>query len=574
MNHRLLGPVSLIEVEALLAGLAVNGDQTLVVASADAALVAGCAAEVKHIPDVGGPYPRTLLEDLCHMLVVQGLVFLAVILALRVAAVPVHDALTAVLGHAEADVGMLCVELIQPRTVVLDLAAVPAKVVVVAFHVGDVVHRTIGGGMGNVGNGGQAGRVKLLDQLLQVVVTVNQLLADTADQNLVGDAPEHNGRVVVVLDDQLFHFLAAMLVGGIAGLEHADKGDLCPNGKAQLVAGIVEVLAVLIVCQTNGVGTQLFDDLCVLVVILGAQGVALIQAVLMAGNTAQRGGNAVDGEAAVGGDSKAAHAGVDGDLIIGFVAAVQAGSDGVQVGFVHAPQDSFGDVQGHGRVVRGAHGTGNFPAVGIFKDVLNGKIVAGVGDKCLQGKVCATVLGGGRGDHNAGTAVVVQIKVGFGYADQVDAAVQTAVEGEVGRSGVHGGGILVADLNADLVVAGNAQVGDVGAEVGIAALMGDGVLAVDAHGSLQGCGGDLNVQATACQGLGGSLKGAGVNSGGTQIAAVAVHAVHSVPGVGQVDDFGFVLALGEAEGPALVEGIQVSHRNSPFGVCLRGYFIL
>ena len=100
------------------------------------------------------------------MLVVQGLVFLAVIFALRVAAVPVHDALTAVLRYAKADVGMLRVELIQPRTVVLNFAAVPAKVVVVAFHVGDVVHRTIGGGVGNVGNGGQAGRVKLLDQLL------------------------------------------------------------------------------------------------------------------------------------------------------------------------------------------------------------------------------------------------------------------------------------------------------------------------------------------------------------------------------------------------------------------------
>ena len=405
-------------------------------------------------------------------------------------------------------------------------------------------------------------------------MTVNQLLADTADQNLVGDAPEHNGGMVIILDDQLFHFLAAMLVGAIAGLEHADKGDLCPNRKAQLVAGIIEVLAVLIVRQTNGVGTQLLDDLCVLVVILGAQGVAFIQAVLMAGNTAQRGGNAIDGEAAVGGDSKAAHAGVDDNLVIGFVAAVQAGSDGVQVGFVHAPQGSLGDVQGNGGVVRGTHGTGNFPAVGIFQDVLNGKIVAGVGDKCLQGKICAAVLGGGGGDHNAGSTVVVQIKVGFGYADQVDAAIQTAVEGEVGRSGVHGGGILVADLDADLVVTGNAQVGDVGTEVRIAALMGDGVLAVDAHGSLQGCGGDLNVQAAACQGLGGSLKGAGVDSGGAQIAAVTVHAVHSVPSMGQVDDLGFALTLGETKGPALVEGIQVSHRNSPFGVCLRGYFIL
>ena len=564
VHHRLLEPVCLIEVEALLAGLAVDGDQTLVVAAADAALVTGCAAEVEHIPDMGGPDPGAILKDLRHMLVIEGLVLLAVILALRVAAVPVHDALTAVFGHAKADVGVLGMELIQPRAVVLDLAAVPAKVVVVAFQIGDVVHGALGRGVGNMGDGGQAGRVKLLDQLLQVMMAIDQLLTDAADEDLIGDAPEHDGGVVVVLNDQLLHLLTAMLMGSVTGLEYADEGNLGPDGKAQLVAGIVEVLTVLIVGQTDRVGAQILDDLRVLIMILSGQGIALVQPVLMAGNAAQRGSHTVDGEAAVRGDRKAAHTGVEDDLVIGLIAAVQTGGDGVEVRLVHAPQHGLGDMQSDSRVARGAHGTGNLPAVGVLKDVLDGKVVTGVGDKGLHGEVRAAVLGRLGGDHDAGAAVIVQIKVGLGDADQVDTAVQAAVEGKVSGGRVHRGGVLVADLNADLIVTGNAEVGDVSAEAGVAALMGHGVPAVDAHGSLQGCGGDLNIQTAAGQRLGGRLEGAGVDCGGAQIAAVAVHAVYGVPGMGQVDGLGFTLTLGEAEGPALVEGIQVSHEKISF----------
>ena len=147
-------------------------------------------------------------------------------------------------------------ELIQPRAVVLDLAAVPAKVVVVAFQIGDVVHGALGRGVGNMGDGSQAGRVKLLDQLLQVVMAIDQLLTDAADEDLIGDAPEHDGGVVVVLNDQLLHLLTAMLMGSVTGLEYADEGNLGPDSEAQLVAGIVEVLTVLIVGQTNRVGAR------------------------------------------------------------------------------------------------------------------------------------------------------------------------------------------------------------------------------------------------------------------------------------------------------------------------------
>ena len=81
---------------------------------------------------------------------------------------------------------------------------------------------------------------------------------------------------------------------------------------------------------------------------------------------------------------------------------------------------------------------------------------------------------------------------------------------------------------------------------------------------LQGCGGDLNIQTAAGQRLGGRLEGAGVDCSSAQIAAVAVHAVYGVPSMGQVDGFGLTLTFGKAEGPALIEGIQVSHEKISF----------
>ena len=564
VDHGQLGPVCLVDKVAVLLGLAVNGHQALVVAACNAALVAGSTAKVEHVPAVGSPHPGTILEHLSQMLVVQCLILLGVVLALGIVAVPVDDALGAVLGDADADVGVLGVELVQPGAVLLHLAAVPAEVVVVALYIGNVMHGAVNRGVGDVGNGGETGGIQLTYQLLQVVVVVHQLLADAADQDLVGQAPEHDGGVVVVLDDQLGHLVTAVLVSGGVLLKDADEGDLSPDGEAQLVTCVVEVLAVLIVGQTDGVGTQLLDEHGILVVILSGQGVALVQTILMASHAAQRGGHAVDGEAVVRGHSIAADTHVGVDLIKGLVVLLQAGGHGVQVGLVHAPQLGIGNVQGDLGAVAGAHAGSNFVAVAVLDAVHHGIGLFAVGDPALDLKGGTAVLGGLGGDLDAGAAEVVQVKVGAGHADQVHAAVQAAVEGEVGGSGVHGGGVLVGDLDGQLVVALVAQVGDIGTEDGEAALVGGCHLAVDLHGCGQSSCQHLNVGAAASQRLLGLGKGAGVDTGGAQIAAVAVHAVHSVPGVGQGDLLGGTLALGEGQGPVFVQGNDLSHRYCSF----------
>ena len=140
-----------------------------------------------------------------------------------------------------------------------------------------MVHGAVGRGVRNMGNGGGTGGIQLLTQLLQVVVAFHQLLTDAANQNFVGNAPEHDGRVVVVLDDQLGHLAAAVCVGILAGFEHADERNLGPNGKTDGVAGVIEILTVLVVGQTNGVGTDFLDNLGIFVMVVNAQSVAFVQ---------------------------------------------------------------------------------------------------------------------------------------------------------------------------------------------------------------------------------------------------------------------------------------------------------
>ena len=359
-----------------------------------------------------------------------------------------------------------------------------------------------------------------------------------------------------------------MGVSALTLLEHADEGNLSPDGETDLVASVIEVLAVLIVRQTDGVCTQLLDEHGVLIVLLGGQSVALVDAVLMAGNAAQRGGHAVDGEAFVRGDLEGTDTDVGVNFVNCLVVALQLCGDGVQVRLVHAPQLCIGNVDGDFGISRAADCRSDFVAVAILDGVQNGQVVRSVGDEALDGEVCTAVLSGNGGDHDAGAAVVVQIKVCVGHADQVDAAVQAAVEGEVGRSGIHGRSILVADLDGQLVLALVAQIGDVCAEDGEAALVGGGDLTIDLHGGVQGSSQNFNVGAAASQRLLGLHEGAGVNAGGAQIAAVAVVAVHSVPSVGQVDLLGGVVALGEGQGPVFVQGNDLSHRYDSFSISL------
>ena len=165
------------------------------------------------------------------------------------------------------------------------------------------------------------------------------------DGDLVGHAPADDGGVVIVLVDQLFHLAEGIFpaIGQVLG----DIGDLCPDHHTVLVAQVVEILVVLVVCQTDGICTQLPDQRHVLVVHLPGDGIAQTLAVLMAGNTVERVGFTVEGEALFCIHREAAQTHLGGHFVHRLAFLHQTDHAGVQVGVLHAvPQ--VGSIQMEG----------------------------------------------------------------------------------------------------------------------------------------------------------------------------------------------------------------------------------
>ena len=70
----------------------------------------------------------------------------------------------------------------------------------------------------------------------------------------------------------------------------ADIGNLCPDNKTVLVAGIVEIFAVLIMSKPYCICPKFSNQGSVLAVLLSGQCISLPQPVLMAGNTSEHHG--------------------------------------------------------------------------------------------------------------------------------------------------------------------------------------------------------------------------------------------------------------------------------------------
>ena len=375
--------------------------------------------------------------------------------------------------------------------------------------------------------------------------------------------------MVVVLNNQFLHLLDAVLVSGGVLAHDGDEGNLSPDGEAQLVTGIVEVLRVLIVGQTDGVGAQLLDDAGIVIVIVSGQSVAAVDEVLVTGDTAQGSQDAVEEEAFLRIAGEGADTGTDLDLVVGLVAALQLGNHGVQVGIVEVPQHGVGNEDhGLGGIGR-TDGVAYLVALFVIDTVLNGEVLIDVLGEGLDLEGSAAAVAGLGSDHDAGAAVVLQIEVGVGHADDVHVTVQSAVEGEVGVLGI---GVVVGCVgdgnNQQVLALSLAQVGDVCTEGGVAALVVDDLLAVQVDGSLGVGTHKLHEDTAAGQGLHRGLEGLGVPALAPVVAAVAVVAVHSVPGVGQIHGGPFSGISGRQAGifpdefPVFVDVDDISHNDN------------
>ena len=463
-------------------------------------------------------------------MVVAG-VFLGVVVVVREGGVPLEDVLGAVLRHAQAAVGVQLMELVEPGAVVLHIAHVPAEVMVVALHIGDVGVLGVHGNHGHLRHGGQAGGVQLLAQGVQLGEVLVQALGLARDGDLVGDAPEEDGGMVVVLGNQLGHLGDGVVVGFLGGDELADEGDLRPQGKAGVVAQVIEILVMLIVGQTDGVGADLLDEGDILLVVRLGERPALVLTVLMAGNAVQRHILAVEPEAGVGVHMEGTVADGDGHGIHGgnlqhIDAGAQAGLHGVAVGVRHAvPQVGVLHVQlddgvrlglglagGHHLALGVLHIHGHGVAVGVHRE----QVDAGL------------AVGAGRDEHTGG-AVLEQRKVGRLHLDEVDVTVQAAVEGKVGVLGIDVA-LGVGHHHGEHVALRLHGLGEVEPEGGKAALVGAQLAAVAVHGGHVVGALELDVLALA---LGGGGQVDLVGADAPPVIVAAVLAVQRVPGMGQ-----------------------------------------
>ena len=383
----------------------------------------------------------------------------------------------------------------------------------------------------------------------------------TVHGDLVAQAPEADGGVVVALGDELGHLRHGILpaLGHVLG----DVGDLRPDDEATLVAEVIEILVVLVVGQTDGGGTHLADQVDVLGVVLRQQGVAEAHAVLMAADAPQGILPAVEDEAPLGVHGEAAHAEAGGNGVEDGLALQKLRAHGVHVGIPLAvPEPDLLNDKIHSLCVGGV----DFQLLTLGQEgVADGlALLTGGGEDLDPGAAVRALHGGGHMD--AGGAVGGQIEVALGNADDLHAPVQTAVEGEVRHLGIDSavGSVVHLDADGHLV---SKLCGDVAAEAGVAAVVVDQVLAAHKHVRAGVGGGDLQEHPLPC-GQVCPVDGLFVNALAPPVVAAAVHAVDGVPGVRQVHG----LDLGKAvlaELPCLVQGNDVSHSDSSISNCIK-----
>ena len=156
---------------------------------------------------------------------------------------------------------------------------------VVTDNVSDIyvfgIHRCAG----NFRNGSQTAGIHGFCQLIQISQILAERFIVSTDQDFIGNSPEENRRMVVVLGNQLSHLADGIVISFLARNKSGNKRNLCPQSKSGMVAQIIEILIMLIVSQTDGVGTQLFDDRHVFFVVCFGNCPAFVQTVLVAGNT-------------------------------------------------------------------------------------------------------------------------------------------------------------------------------------------------------------------------------------------------------------------------------------------------
>ena len=551
MHKGLLAPVGLIQVEGVLLDFAVKGDKPLLVFAVFAALVAPVGGKVEHIPDMGCPQPRAVSNHFCHMLVVDALVGFGIVVFFGVGALVGRVGVCAILRKTDAAVGVFGVVGVKKVVVLVKLTQIPAKIQVIAVHIGNFQNRAGDFQHKDIRHRGRAGRVELVCQIVEGAVVFQQFLIDSrCGSDFVGQPPHGNAGVVVVLDDQFFHL--GQRVGAPIVHVHRDVGNFRPNYDTLFVAQVVERLRVLVVGKTDGVGTHFQNQRHILFHHLFGDGNARALAVLMTGDAAQGILTPVQDKALLRVNLKLAAAEAGS---LGF-AVVQPRSHGVEIRVIKTVPQAGMLQREHGFSGAVLGGNARLLAIQCEGDALcadnerlNSHLTAALGEVRYNGRYL---------DRHR--AVFSKGKMSSGHNTQRYIAVNAAVEGEVGLLRVDGIVVAVVNRNNQLICAIVQSIGDVRTEGGVAALVLGHFLPVQADNCSHSNAVKLQNRATAVGQLG-LFQRAGVAAGAAVVVVAAVLTVYSVPSVGKGDRL-VMTFLGKS--PTGVQQNCFAHRMTPY----------
>ena len=364
MYKRLFGPVCLVEVKAVLLCLPVKGDQPLVVHARFPALISGIRGKVKHIPYMCGPHPGVPLKAFEHILMVDRLILFRVVATARMRGVQVRHAFAAVLAVTQAAVRINLVEEVHPQVVQEQARYIPAEVQVPADGIRYMSNRIEWPAHRIACQRGKAGRVHFMAEVVKHFMVVQHVcLVFGGYRDLVAHAPADDGSMIVVLGDQFLHLGDGIL----PAVRHmlGDIGDLRPHDHPAFIAEIIEILVMLVMRQTDGVGPHLADQVHILEVLFLRDGIAETFPVLMAGDTSERIAPAVEIKTCFGMIVKVSHAEAGGH----FIPACKACHSSIEIRILQAvPEADVVNCNGNSIPVTGS----NLFPFGIQNPDMNG----------------------------------------------------------------------------------------------------------------------------------------------------------------------------------------------------------
>ena len=378
-----------------------------------------------------------------------------------------------------------------------------------------------------------------------------QLLIDSRrGGDLVGQSPNGNAGVVIVLHDEFFHL--GQRVGAAIVHVHCDVGDFRPDDKTLFIAQVIERLCVLVVGKADGVGAHLQNQRHILFHHFAGDGNARALAVLMAGNTAQGIGAPVQNKALLRVDFKLAAAEAGGFGL----AIVQPRSHGVEIRVVKTVPQAGMLEREHGLGGAVLDGTARLLAIQCEGDAF-GTHHSGLHRHFTAAGV---EVRDNRRDLDGHSAVFSKGKVGGGHNMQRYIAVNAAVEGEIGLLGVDGIIVAVVNRNHQLIGTIVQGIGDVHAESRITALVLGHFLTVQTDNCSHSYAVKLQNRAAAV-GQFRLLQYTGVAAGAAVVVVAAVLTVYSVPSVGKGDRL-VMTFLGKS--PTGVQQNCFAHRMTPY----------